>query len=115
VLPVLHLFWDYRRQLVYRLPVPGQLVLGTTARADLRLPDPAVSALHAVLLVDAQGQVRLLDLHSRNGTYVNGQRVHREQALASGALLQLGYITAVLLLTPEPDERPHGRAADTAP
>lgn len=112
-MPMLHLYWRHRRQVVYRLPVPGTVVLGASDRADLRLPDEAVSALHAVLLVDEDGAVRLLDLHSRNGSFVNGQRIAREQVLESGALLQFGYITAILLLHPEPDEAHHGRTAHT--
>lgn len=68
----------------------GRLTLGTDPANDLALPaDPTVSRLHAVLeRYGADWCVR--DLDSRNGTFVNGQRVWRERPLRPGDELRVG-------------------------
>lgn len=64
--------------------------IGRGLNADLRLDDNSVSRRHARLVHDADG-ARILDDHSSNGTFVNGQRV--EQAtLESGDALVLGRV-----------------------
>jgi diguanylate cyclase (GGDEF)-like protein len=45
-------------------------------RADLVLADPSVSGKHALVVVDPEtDRYGIIDLGSRNGTYVNGSRV----------------------------------------
>ena len=54
-----------------------RLTLGTDPANDLPLPaDPTLSRLHAVLERYGAGWC-VRDLDSRNGTFVNGQRVWR--------------------------------------
>jgi predicted component of type VI protein secretion system len=68
----------------------GRLTLGTDAANDLVLPaDPTLSRLHAVLERYGAGWC-VRDLDSRNGTFVNGQRVWRERPLRPGDELRLG-------------------------
>ena len=55
---------------------------------DLVLPDPSCSSQHAELLFDGSS-VRVRDLASTNGTWLNGQRVS-EVAWVPGATLQIG-------------------------
>src|SRR6266487_3265012 len=68
----------------------GRMTLGTDPANDLALPaDPTLSRLHAVLeRYEAGWCVR--DLDSRNGTFVNGQRVWRERPLRPGDELRVG-------------------------
>jgi hypothetical protein len=68
----------------------GRMTLGTDPANDLTLPaDPTVSRLHAALeRYGADWCVR--DLDSRNGTFVNGQRVWRERPLRPGDELRVG-------------------------
>jgi ABC-type multidrug transport system ATPase subunit/pSer/pThr/pTyr-binding forkhead associated (FHA) protein len=55
---------------------------------DLRLDDPRVSRYHAV--IERTGAYyRVQDLHSHNGTFVNGKRVEREQRLGPGDEIQI--------------------------
>lgn len=54
----------------------GQSGLGGFKRLpDLVLNDPAASRLHAMVFHDDEGQVGILDLVSKNGTFVNGREV----------------------------------------
>ena len=68
----------------------GRLTLGTDPANDLALPaDPTLSRLHAVLeRYEAGWCVR--DLGSRNGTFVNGQRIWSERTLRPGDELRVG-------------------------
>jgi DNA-binding CsgD family transcriptional regulator len=68
----------------------GRLTLGTDPANDLSLAgDPTLSRLHAVLeRYEAGWCVR--DLDSRNGTFVNGQRIWSERPLRPGDELRVG-------------------------
>jgi ABC-type multidrug transport system ATPase subunit/pSer/pThr/pTyr-binding forkhead associated (FHA) protein len=66
-----------------------ELLIGRTPPAGLIIPHPEVSRQHARLTWQ-QGNYLLEDLHSSNGTYVNGQRLQGSQVLADGAEIQLG-------------------------
>lgn len=52
----------------------GILLLGREERCDVRFPDEQVSRQHAQILRDGQ-RYYLVDLASRNSTYLNGKRV----------------------------------------
>jgi hypothetical protein len=67
-----------------------RLTLGTDPDNDLALPaDPTLSRLHAALERYGAGWC-VRDLDSRNGTFVNGQRVWRERPLRPGDELRVG-------------------------
>lgn len=52
----------------------GRHAIGRHAASDVRLDDPSVSRHHASLVVDASGAL-LRDAGSRNGTFVDGERI----------------------------------------
>ncbi len=56
-----------------------ETIVGRKA-ADLVLDDPKVSSTHAKIVVE-NGQYILIDFHSKNGTYVNGERIRAETPL----------------------------------
>lgn len=74
----------------YRLSIAGSAIIGRSPGCELCLEeDGEVSSQHAVLsLLDNRLMVR--DLHSTNGTFVNGVPIHNEYPLRSGDLLLLG-------------------------
>jgi pSer/pThr/pTyr-binding forkhead associated (FHA) protein len=73
-------------------PVDGAVTIGRDERADLQLPDKAISRRHAALRIEGETAV-VEDLGSRNGTYVNGEPVEDPRRLREGDSLQLGATT----------------------
>jgi pSer/pThr/pTyr-binding forkhead associated (FHA) protein len=73
--------------LVFRVTRP--LVLGRSAEADVVLEDPYASDFHARLVFQA-GEVRLQDLGSTNGTFVNGEQMTAPMSLRRGDQIRVG-------------------------
>jgi len=73
--------------LVFRVTRP--LVLGRSSEADVLLEDPYASDFHARLVFQA-GEVRLQDLGSTNGTFVNGERMTAPMSLRRGDQIRVG-------------------------
>jgi hypothetical protein len=66
--------------------------IGRSRDSDIFLDDLAVSRLHTMIYRDEQGRYMLHDENSANGTYVNGQRVMRDQLLEDGDEVQVGQV-----------------------
>ncbi len=69
--------------------------IGNDSRSHLRLDDPAVARMHAVLEVARENDVTLVDLGYDAGTYVNGARV-TQCHLNQGDELRIGDMRLVL-------------------
>lgn len=67
----------------------AQFILGRDEECDLTLPDGKVSRRHASLESLGDGRLRLKDLGSSNGTYVNGTRID-STVLGDREQIQLG-------------------------
>jgi diguanylate cyclase (GGDEF)-like protein len=74
----------------WALEACGVVIGRDPAQAGLALPDPAVSARHCALELEAvTGEFTVSDLESRNGTFVNGEKVS-ERRLCAGDKLFVG-------------------------
>ena len=70
---------------------PVGLKIGRTAPADIVLADPRVSRSHC--RVELAGEdLKVTDLKSTNGTYIDGERVEGEGLLPVGSLLRVGNV-----------------------
>src|SRR5436190_1583650 len=70
--------------------VPGKkFFIGRSEDCHLRPGSDLISRHHCVLLVD-EGYVALRDFGSKNGTYVNGERVVNERELKAGDCVRVG-------------------------
>lgn len=58
------------------------VVVGRGGRADVRVQDEQVSREHFAIVQDGNGFV-IYDLNSKNGTWVNGHRVARQELTAN--------------------------------
>jgi pSer/pThr/pTyr-binding forkhead associated (FHA) protein len=79
-----------------KIPAP-KYVIGRGDECHLRPQSDAVSRQHCVILT-TENEVVVRDLNSRNGTFVNGERVGEEAVLLSGDVLRIGPLEFELLI-----------------
>lgn len=93
------LFKKSGRSKAFSLP-SSVTVIGRRQDCDLCIPLMIVSRRHCELNLD-RGQLRLRDLNSRNGTYLNGDRVDEAQ-VNPGDKIQIGPLNFVAQIDGNP-------------
>ena len=88
---------------------PGANFIGRGFANDFKLTDPSVSGSHCQVIVSDRS-VRIKDLGSTNGTYVNRAKIH-EAPLLHGQAVHLGAVAMIFYAN---DTAPAG-AAPAAP
>ncbi len=80
--------------------------IGRAVDNALQLPENSISRYHAFLGQDDEGQVRLTDLGSTNGTYLNGRRLPPKTPapVRDGDRVQFGSSIVVKFVRPDPSE-----------
>lgn len=73
-----------------RTPIRGSCSLGRAESNQVTLRDDTVSRRHAVIQAQGEQEYWLVDFGSRNGSYVNGQRVAQPTRLRDGATVTIG-------------------------
>jgi len=82
-------------------PLPSSVtVIGRRHNCDLRIPLMSVSRRHCQLNCD-NGALKIRNLSSGNGTYVNGKRVD-ETAIQAGDSIKIGPLTFVIQIDGQP-------------
>lgn len=87
------------------------MLIGRDPDAHLRLTDPGVSRMHAKLVRTSDGIVTLIDLESRNGTFVNWARVDMT-ILRPGDVLRFGGSAAFRVASQGPEQHRLDTAAE---
>jgi predicted component of type VI protein secretion system len=77
-------------------------VFGRGAEANIRIPDPGVSRRHCEVSIE-DGVIRVKDLGSSNGTYVNQKKV-TEATVKANDLVAVGPFVFVVRVDGEPEE-----------
>lgn len=73
-------------------------LVGTDASAcDIVFQDLSVSRQHARISIDAQDHVVVEDLNSRNGTFVDGEKLAGRKPVTTNALVSMGTTTFMLV------------------
>ena len=83
------------RTFTFRLTAGSVKTIGRAGVADFCVDAPLVSRLHCRVDVAADGAVRVADLDSTNGTWIDGERIS-EGTLAEGHRLRVGRVEFVL-------------------
>ncbi len=81
---------------------PKPFTIGRSPEVDLQVADNHVSRIHCGIR-DTGNDLRIRDLGSKNGTWVNGEPI-QESELRFGDTIRLGHLE--LTLEPEPRGRP---------
>jgi hypothetical protein len=71
---------------------PAGLRIGRTAPADIIVPGAGVSRAHCLIEL-AAGQLRVTDLNSTNGTYIDNKRIERSATLPVGSVLRVANVS----------------------
>jgi pSer/pThr/pTyr-binding forkhead associated (FHA) protein/S1-C subfamily serine protease len=66
------------------------LSIGRSSSNNIVVADPTVSSQHASLSISSGGEVKIKDLNSKNGTFVNGIRITRETLLTPNDVVKTG-------------------------
>lgn len=69
------------------------VTIGRSSINDLPVADKMLSRQHARIIKDGNGGMTIEDLGSRNGTFVNGERLVSVQPLRSGDRITVGAVT----------------------
>jgi diguanylate cyclase (GGDEF)-like protein len=92
--------------------VTENLLLGRSSEAAVQLRDYGISRRHCRISLES-GMPVLQDLGSRNGTFLNGQRIQKE-TLKEGDKIRIGLITLKFVFLDELEEFHAQRMADSA-
>lgn len=88
-----------------------KIIVGRISSADFRVSDPRVSRIHALIERLDDGSLRLTDLASTHGTFVNGERIverilsPKEEIKIAELRLKLNYVTAEATAPGTPAEK----------
>src|SRR5678810_502978 len=75
----------------HRRPLDKPIVIGRSLDCELALEEPILSRHHCRLEPAPKGDGWVVvDLGSRNGTFVNARRVKERQALVTGDIITVG-------------------------
>jgi hypothetical protein len=78
--------------------VNGELIIGREDSCDIVIPDRQISRRHARIYLSTEG-VFLEDLGSKNGTYLNSQRIVDLQQLHEGDEIRIAFTQSFLFLS----------------
>ena len=96
--------WSYvLRHAGREIPISdGDVVLGRSHSAGIRIDEETVSRSHALLSI-REGRAIVRDLGSSNGLFVNGRKVVGQAPVADGDTILLGSAAVVLSILAPPD------------
>jgi predicted component of type VI protein secretion system len=88
------------------LEIPGnpriesEFLIGRAPDCDMRMTEPSVSRHHCGIVVDTTAQsLRVRDMGSRNGTFLNDQRVLGMRDLQDGDKLTVGFVPLTIRIS----------------
>jgi adenylate cyclase len=74
----------------------GSKTIGRGRESDIRVPNKSLSRQHARIVVDTSGTITIADTGSKNGTFIDGQRVEGPRALSDGQQFCCGDVLFLL-------------------
>jgi predicted component of type VI protein secretion system len=93
-----------------KIPAP-KCVIGRDEGCHLRPQSDAISRRHCVIIT-TENEVVVRDLHSRNGTFVNDERVAEEAVLLHGDILRVGPLQFEMMIEQSPSKTKRPKVAD---
>lgn len=72
------------------IPLADVVTIGRASSQTLTIDDDFASTKHAIIRKDGAGNWIVEDLHSTNGTFVNGTQVFEPTLISTGDLVRIG-------------------------
>lgn len=94
------------------VPLSGNpVMLGSLVSNQLIVDDPAADAIHCMIEQGEDGILRLTDLNSKGGVWLNGHRIEVEATLKHGDVVRIGTKEYRIAADykPQPEEKPGRR------
>jgi hypothetical protein len=98
-------FWLAEADCVYPLKV-GVNTLGRSSENDVVVRDAFISRRHCAILVHVQNGCELHDTASKNGTYLNGDKLDRPHRLRSGDEIRICERRFTFMAKDDPPDAP---------
>ena len=88
--------------MAFSLPPRGSILIGRSRACAIRLDAADISAEHCRVTVTSEG-VSIIDLESKNGTWIGEEKLQSERILRPGELVRVGGGTVVTLVRDRKD------------
>jgi len=75
------------------------LLIGRDSQCDIVINDRQVSRQHAKVIKESNKKIRILDMNSKNGTYLNGERITETELLNDGDEIKIALIQNFLYVS----------------
>ncbi len=86
------------------IPLPSKVaIIGRRRDCDLRIPLISVSRRHCQLILNNE-TLKVRDLGSRNGTFINGKRIEQEATATAGDKITIGPLTFGIQINGQPKD-----------
>ncbi|MDO9546468.1 MAG: FHA domain-containing protein [Pelolinea sp.] len=79
--------------------VKEELLIGRDPNCDITISDRQVSRIHAKIELKKDKQLCVVDLDSKNGTYVNGDRLDSPRLLEDGDVIKIALIQELVFIS----------------
>lgn len=96
-MPALVIIHGSNRGSFYNLPTSAALVLGRDESLLAQIRDPGVSRKHVEFIRHDDGSCYAVDLRSRNGIRINGEKMDHSSKVKDGDLIQMGHSLLVFV------------------
>ena len=95
------------------IPIPApRFLIGRSNDCHLRPKSDSISRNHCTILT-RDNQVWIRDLNSRNGTFVNGERITEEEEIKDGDQLQIGKLEFSVVVKQSKKDADAAQVAET--
>ena len=80
---------------VFQGELKNSMGIGSASGNEIIIKAPTISRRHCMLL-NKNGRIFIQDLNSTNGTYINGERIHIDTEIYSGAAIRMGNVEFIV-------------------
>ena len=82
-----------------RWNLSGNLLIGREVGCDILIDDRQVSRKHAAIELANDGGYLLTDLNSKNGTFINGQKIDTPVSLNDGDVIKIALVQDLVIIS----------------